>query len=299
MGPMSGFDVYSPIEIAQRVESVCVAKATTPLLSLIMLGILAGAFIGLGAMFYVIVVSDPTLGFAASRLLGGAVFSLGLLLVVVAGAELFTGNNLLAMGWAHGCMTTRDVLHNWFWVCTSNFVGATGLAAIVMLSGHTEMNGGAIGRAYLQIAAAKSSLPFWSAFFRGVLCNVLVCMAVWMALAGRSVVDKFVAILMPIAAFVAAGFEHSIANMYFLTVAMMLQATAGQEVHFGGLWRNLIPVIAGNIVGGSVLVALVYYVIYLRRPRMHQARDRGAASPVDRTRSQSSPRSEQDIAAGE
>jgi formate transporter len=265
MGPSDGFDVYGPKEIAARVEAVCIAKASTSLLSLVMLGILAGAFVGLGALFYVIVISDSTLGFAASRLLGGGVFSLGLLLVVVAGAELFTGNNLLAMGWAHGCITSGEVLRNWTIVCASNFVGAVGLAALVLLSGHADMNNGAIGRTYLQIAAAKSSLPFWTAFFRGVLCNVLVCMAVWMTLAGRSLVDKFVAILMPIAAFVAAGFEHSVANMYFLALAMMMQATAGDAVNYAGLWRNLVPVIAGNIVGGSVLVALVYHVIY-RRP---------------------------------
>jgi formate/nitrite transporter len=265
MRPNLGLDAYSPREIAERVEAACIAKAGTPLLSLVMLGILAGAFIGLGSLFYVIVASDSSLGFAVSRVLGGAVFSLGLLLVVVAGAELFTGNNLLAMAWVHGCITTRDVLVNWVVVCASNFAGAVGLAAMVFLSGHADMNGGAIGETYLQIAATKSSLPFWTAFFRGVLCNVLVCLAVWMTLAGRSVVDRFVAVLMPIAAFVAAGFEHSIANMYFLPLAMMLQAAAGETVRFSGLWNNLVPVIAGNIVGGSVLVALVYYVIY-RRP---------------------------------
>ena len=264
MEPTTGFDAYSPKEIAERVEAVCVVKASTPLLSLAMLGVLAGAFIGLGSLFYVIVVSDSTLAFATSRVLGGAVFSLGLLLVVVAGAELFTGNNLLAMGWAHGCIGTRDVMYNWIVVCATNFVGAAGLAAIVVLSGHPDMNSGAIGRTYLQIAAAKSSLPFWTAFFRGVLCNVLVCMAVWMSLAGRSVVDKFVALLMPIAAFVAAGFEHSIANMYFLSMAVLLEAGTGGPVHFAGLWKNLVPVIAGNSLGGSVLVALVYYVIYRR-----------------------------------
>lgn len=264
MEPNSGFDAYSPREIAERVEGVCITKAGMPLLSLVMLGMLAGAFIGLGSLFYVIIVSDTSLGFAASRVVGGAVFSLGLLLVVVAGAELFTGNNLLAMAWAHGRLSARDVLSNWVVVCASNFVGAAGLAAIVFVSGHTDMNGGAIGKAYLKIAAAKSSLPFWEAFFRGVLCNVLVCMAVWMTLAGRSVVDKFVAILLPIAAFVAAGFEHSIANMYFLPLGMMLQAGAGQPVEWAGLVRNLVPVISGNIAGGSVLVALVYYVIYVR-----------------------------------
>ena len=237
-----------------------------PLLPLALLGVLAGAFIGLGSVFYVIVLSDPGLGFAASRVLGGAVFSLGLLLVVVAGAELFTGNNLLAMAWADGVVSSRDVLRNWIVVCAANFVGAAGLAVLVFLSGHPDLNGGAIGRTYLQVAAAKSALPFWTAFFRGVLCNLLVCMAVWMTLAGRSVTDKFFAILLPISAFVAAGFEHSIANMYFLPMGLLLSAKAGLPLQWEGLWTNLVPVVLGNIVGGSVLVALVYYVIYRRRP---------------------------------
>lgn len=261
----NGFDAYSPRQIAERLETACLAKAATPLLSLVMLGLLAGAFIGLGALFSVIVLSDASLGFAAARVLGGVVFSLGLVLVVVAGAELFTGNNLLAMAWAQGSVSTRDVLHNWAVVCAANFAGAAGLAALVFLSGHADMNGGAVGRAYLEIAAAKSALPCWTAFFRGVLCNVLVCMAVWMTLAGRSVTDKVLAVVFPVSAFVAAGFEHSIANMYLFPLAAMLQFAAGQPVSFAWLWTNLLPVIAGNLVGGSVLVALVYHVIY-RRP---------------------------------
>lgn len=266
MSSSYSLDAYSPGEIAQRVHEACLLKARLSFLQLAMLGMLAGAFIGLGALYYVIVVSDPQLGFAMQRVLGGIVFSLGLLLVVVAGAELFTGNNLLAMGWADGGISTHDVLYNWLVVCTANFIGAVGLALVVFLSGHADMNDGAIGRTYLQIAAAKSALPFHEAFFRGVLCNVLVCMAVWMALAGRSVTDKFFALVLPISAFVAAGFEHSVANMYFLPLAMMLQASSGQSVELAALWRNLVPVIAGNLVGGSVLVALVYYVIYRRPP---------------------------------
>jgi formate transporter len=262
------FDAYSPRQIAERVDAACLAKATTPLPSLAMLGMLAGAFIGLGALFSVIVLSDSSLSFAVARVLGGVVFSLGLLLVVVAGAELFTGNNLLAMAWAHGCLTMRDVLHNWAVVCASNFVGAAGLAVLVYLSGHAAMNDGAVGRTYLEIAAAKSALPFWTAFFRGVLCNVLVCMAVWMTLAGRSVIDKAIAIVFPISAFVAAGFEHSIANMYLFPLAMMLKAAEGAPVELSWLWTNLVPVIAGNLVGGSVLVALVYYVVYRRPARV-------------------------------
>jgi len=275
---VTGFDAYSPREIAERVQGVCLLKARTPLLSLVMLGVLAGAFIGLGSLFYVIVVSDASLGFAAQRVLGGLVFSLGLLLVVVAGAELFTGNNLLAMAWAEGCVSTREVLHNWLVVCLANAAGAFGLALLVYLSGHAAMNGGAVGRAYIAIAAAKAGLDPLTAFTRGILCNVLVCMAVWMTLAGRSVTDKFVALVLPIAAFVAAGFEHSIANMYFLPLGFMLQAAAGQPPDLWGLLRNLVPVIAGNLVGGSVLVALVYYVIYRRPAVQPQAPSQPSAS---------------------
>ena len=257
---MDGFDAYAPREIALRVEEAGVAKARLALVPLAMLGVLAGAFIGLGSLYYVIVVSDPALPPALQRVLGGLVFSLGLLLVVVAGAELFTGNNLIAMAWADGRVSTRALLRNWAVVGLANFAGAAGIAALAFWSGHAD----AYAATYLKIAAAKSSLTLQQAFFRGVLCNVLVCLAVWMALAGRSVTDKLVAVAFPVSAFVAAGFEHSIANMYFLPLAMMLQARAALPVDASGLWRNLVPVIAGNIVGGSVLVALVYYVIYRR-----------------------------------
>ena len=207
-----GFDAYSPKQIAERVESVGVVKARLPLLSMLMLGMLAGAFIGLGALYFVLITSDPSLGFAASRVLGGVAFSLGLILVIVAGAELFTGNNLLAMAWADKKITTYELLRNWTVVCLANFIGAAGLALLVFLSAHPDMNSGLIAAQYLKIANAKVAMPFWDAFFKGVLCNVLVCMAVWMALAGRSVIDKVVAIIFPISAFVAAGFEHSVAN---------------------------------------------------------------------------------------
>ncbi len=271
MSDVYGFDAFSPQQIADRVQSVGVTKARLPLLSMAMLGMLAGAFIGLGALYYTLVISDPQMSFAAGRVVGGLCFSLGLLLVVVAGAELFTGNNLLAMAWADGQVTTGEVLRNWTVICVTNFIGAAGLALLVFLSGHAGMNGGAVGRTYLAIAAAKSTLPLTELFFRGVLCNVLVCMAVWMVLAGRSVVDKFAAIVLPISAFVAAGFEHSIANMYFFPLALMLKASGAglppgaEAITVYAMLRNLGPVILGNIVGGSVLVALVYHVIY-RRP---------------------------------
>lgn len=266
---MFGSDAFSPREIAAKVETIGVGKARLPLLTMWMLAMLAGAFIGLGAMYFTIVRADPTLGFATAQVLGGVVFSLGLLLVVVAGAELFTGNNLLAMAWAGGKISTREVLRNWTVVCLGNLVGAVGLAVLVFLSGHAQMNAGRIAETTMAIAVNKVELPFWTAFFRGVLCNVLVCMAVWMAIAGRSVVDKAVAIVFPISAFVAAGFEHSIANMYFIPLAMLLQASGAvaeswPAITLGGFVGNLVPVILGNLVGGSVLVGLVYWVIYIR-----------------------------------
>jgi formate transporter len=267
-----GADAYAPAQIAQRVESVGVTKARLPTLPLLMLGVLAGAFIGLGAMLFALVKSDATLGFATGALLGGLVFSLGLLLVVVAGAELFTGNNLLAMAWADGRITSREVLRNWVLVCAANFVGAAGLALLVFASGHAGLNGGAIGQTVVKIALAKQELSPGQAFFRGVLCNVLVCLAVWMAMAGRSLVDKAVAVVPPITAFVAAGFEHSIANMYFMPLAMLLQhfgpeaLAATPPITWAGMLGNLLPVIAGNLLGGSVLVGLSYYLIYRRGP---------------------------------
>jgi formate/nitrite transporter len=269
MTEIFGFNAYSPKEIAERVETVGVAKARLSLLSMIMLGVLAGVFIGLGALFFVLIKSDSTLGFAVSQVLGGLAFSLGLILVIVAGAELFTGNNLLAMAWADGKISTLALLKNWSVVCCANFIGAAGLALLVFYSGHPEMNNGAIADQYLKIAAVKCSLPFWEAFFRGILCNILVCMAVWMAFAGRSVFDKAVAIIFPISAFVAAGFEHSIANMYFIPMGMLLKASGHivtniDAISWVGFLSNLIPVILGNLIGGSVFVGFVYYIIYLR-----------------------------------
>jgi formate transporter len=279
MSELYGSDAYLPLEVARRVETVGVAKARMPTLPLLMLGVLAGAFIGLGSMLFVIVRSDATLGFAASQLGGGLVFSLGLLLVVVAGAELFTGNNLLVMAWADRRITTGEVLRNWVLVCAANFVGAAGLALLVFASGHTALNGGAIGRAVVRIALAKQALPAWEAFARGILCNVLVCMAVWMAMAGRSVVDKAVAVIFPITAFVAAGFEHSIANMYLMPLALLVQDPgAAQLVTWSGMAANLAFVIAGNLLGGSVLVGLTYHVIYGRTAAEERARQVEAPS---------------------
>jgi formate/nitrite transporter len=259
------FDAYSPQQIADKLEAIGVRKARLPLRGLAMLGVIAGAHIGLGALFFVIVVSDPGLSFAVSRILGGVVFSLGLVLVVVAGSELFTGNNLLVMAWADGKIGASELLRNWGVVYLANAVGAVGLAVLVYWSNHGAMNAGSVGAAYVRIAEAKAALPFGEAFFKGVLCNLLVCLAVWLTLAGRSVTDKVLAIVPPISLFVAAGFEHSVANMYFLPLGMLLQWAGGQEVlSWASVAHNLAAVTLGNIVGGSLLVAAVYFIIYRR-----------------------------------
>jgi formate/nitrite transporter len=266
MAELFGFDAYSPKEIAERVENIGVTKARLPVLTAATLGVLAGGFIGLGALYFTLVTSDSSLSFAASRLLGGLTFSLGLILVVVAGAELFTGNNLLIMAWASHRITTNELMRNWLIVYLANFVGALGLVLLVFLSGHWQMEDGAVGTNAVTIAAAKVGLSFAEAFFKGILCNILVCLAVWLALAARSVVDKVFAVIFPISAFVAAGFEHSIANMYFIPLGILLKdrvpVSGAENLSWSGLWSNLVPVTLGNIVGGGVMVALVYYFVY-------------------------------------
>jgi formate/nitrite transporter len=266
MAEIFGFDAYSPNEIAERVQSVGVAKARLPLMSQVTLGVLAGGFIGLGALYSTLLTSDTSLGFAASRLLGGLAFSLGLILVVVAGAELFTGNNLLVMAWAGKRITTGELLQNWLIVYVANFAGAIGLASLVYFTGHWQMNDGAVGTNMVKVAAVKAAIPFWEALFKGILCNILVCLAVWLALAGRSVVDKIFAIIFPISAFVAAGFEHSVANMYFIPLGILVHehfpAAGSAALNWPGLLYNLIPVTMGNIAGGGMMVAAVYYLVY-------------------------------------
>jgi formate/nitrite transporter len=271
MAEVFGFDCYSPKEIAERVENVGVTKASLPVLSQAALGVLAGGFIGLGAMFFTLVVSDASLSFAITRVLGGVAFSLGLILVVVAGAELFTGNNLLVMATVAGRIPASKFFQNLIVIYSANFVGAAGLAGLVALSGHWQMGGSGLGQTALSIAAAKCALPFGEAFFKGVLCNVLVCLAVWLAMAGRTVTDKVLAIVFPIAAFVACGFEHSVANMYFIPLGIFLSermAASGAAnldvLNWAGLVRNLLPVTLGNLVGGAGMVGLVYWVIYRR-----------------------------------
>ena len=254
-------DAYPPAQIALLVEQVGVRKATLPAVPMLALGLLAGAFIAFGAMFFTLVMTDNPMGLGPGRLLGGLAFSLGLILVVVGGAELFTGNNLVVMAWAERKITTRQLARNWILVYLANLAGSLGTALMVHWSGVLDLGGGAVAATAGAIAEAKVALGFTEAFFRGILCNVLVCLAIWLCFAAHDVPGKVLAIVFPISAFVALGFEHSVANMYLIPVAMIAGADGITPAGFVG---NLIPVTLGNVVGGGVLVALVYWLIYLR-----------------------------------
>ena len=251
-----------PREIARAVEGLGVTKARLHGVPLLALSVLAGAFISLGALLYLLVSTDPRLGFGLARLVGGLAFSLGLILVVVAGAELFTGNNLVAMAWASGLVTLPELVRHWVLVYAGNVLGCLLTVAIVLWAGTASLGEGMVADTALQIAGAKAALPAGEIFARGVLCNALVCLGVWLAMAGRSVADKVIAVPLPIAAFVALGFEHSIANWFFLPYALALGGAG--PVPLAGAATNLVVSTAGNIVGGTLLVALVYWVAYLR-----------------------------------
>ena len=258
-------DAHPPRDIARMVERLGVAKAQTDALTLIVLAVLAGAFISLGALFFTVVVTGSSVGFGVTRLLGGVSFCLGLVLVVVAGAELFTGNNLLAIAWASGLVPTRDLLRNWAIVYVGNVIGCLGTVVFVVWGRVASLGAGAVGDTAVQIAVAKASLTLGEAFARGVMCNALVCLAVWLALGGRTVADKILAILFPITAFVAIGFEHSIANWFFLPFGLALDQRGA--VPAAGVVSNLVATTAGNVVGGTLLVAGVYWIAYLRGGR--------------------------------
>jgi formate/nitrite transporter len=266
-------DAYAPAEIARKVHDIGVVKARLPLGDSFALAVLAGAFIALGAAFSTVATTGSTLPFGLTRVIGGVAFSLGLILVVVAGAELFTGNNLVAMAWAGRAITTRQLARNWAIVYTGNFVGALGTVLLVLWSGSWMLGDLAVGQNAMRIALAKVEIGWLDAFFRGILCNALVCLAVWLGHAGRSTTDRILAVLWPITAFVALGFEHCVANMYFIPLGILLVDRPGLSAGLGdtgalgidGLVGNLVPVTLGNIVGGTLLVAGVYWSIYLRR----------------------------------
>jgi formate transporter len=285
-------DALLPAEMATRAEYLGVRKAEMPFLKMFMLSVLAGAFISLGAIFATTVgaggmaVASPDgtiafntgLPYGVTRLLMGLVFSLGLILVVVGGAELFTGNNLIVMAWANGKVTGRALLRNWVIVFLGNFVGSIGTAILMFFTRQYTFGANSVGITALKIGVAKTDFTFLQAIALGILCNALVCLAVWLTYSARSTLDKILAIIFPITAFVAAGFEHSIANMYFIPYALFIKdfdpafvsALGDKVTHLdlltwqAFLFKNLIPVTIGNIIGGTVLVAAVYWAIFLR-----------------------------------
>jgi formate transporter len=274
-------DALLPREMARAAEEIGIRKASAPPLTTFVLAVLAGAFIALGAIFSTTVTAGTanTFPYGPSRLLVGLAFSLGLILVVVGGAELFTGNNLIVMAWASRKVSTLSLLRNWAVVYLGNLAGALGMAALLCCSRQYTFGNGTVGAAALGIANAKVNLEFSQAVALGVLCNLLVCLAVWLTYSARSTVDRIAAILFPITAFVAAGFEHSVANMYFIPVALLIKkfdpvfaASSALDLKAltwpNFLWNNLVPVTPGNIVGGALLVATVYWFVFLREDRV-------------------------------
>jgi len=275
-------DCRPPAEMALKMEGIGVTKANGNIFTISLLGILAGFFIGLGAMFCTLVTTDIQVGFGLTKFLGGIVFCLGLILVVLAGAELFTGNALMVASRASGKIKISQLFQNWGIVYFTNLVGALLLVLVVFYSRFWALDAYKVGANALLIANAKVNLAFWPAFARGILCNALVCLAVWLCFGARTTVDKIFAILFPITAFVACGFEHSIANMYFIPMGI---AIAGQvevlevagvttsqvaNLSMAGFIGNLLPVTLGNIVGGT-FVGSIYWLVYLRKERATEA----------------------------
>jgi formate transporter FocA len=267
--------------MAKKAEAAGIVKANLDFPTTFMLAVLAGSFIALGAVFSTTVTAAAGghLSFGTTRLLGGLVFCLGLVLVVVAGAELFTGNSLIVMAWASRKVSTGRLLRNWGIVYAGNLAGALLTAVLIALSGQYRFGNGAVGANALNIAAAKVGLGFVQAVVLGMLCNALVCLSVWLTLSARTVTDKVLAVIFPITAFVAAGFEHSVANMYFVPIGLLIRKLAPAAFwrqtglaaadYTGLTWTaflagNLLPVTIGNIIGGALMVGAVYWLIYLR-----------------------------------
>lgn len=266
-------DALTPAEIEAKAEQIGIAKVNNSGKKTFLLAIMAGMFISMGGMFMFIVKADVTLSFAVSQIAGGLAFCLGLFLVVVAGAELFTGNTLIICGSLSKKCTVRKMLKNWVIVYLGNFVGSLIMVAILFFSHYSAVNGGAVGDAMLTVATSKVSQTFDVLLFKGIMCNFLVCLAVWISYGARTVVDKFVGILLPITAFVACGFEHCVANMFFLPMGFLLKVTGFDytgtadlaALNIPSILHNLGAVTIGNILGGMVMVGIVYWLAYHKK----------------------------------
>lgn len=256
--PADAADCYAPPQLERLVESLGERKARQRPLVTLALAVLGGAFIALGALLYTLVLTDGSLGYGPGRWLAGFAFSLGLVMVLVGGAELFTGNSLMVMAWAERRITLRQLAGNWSLVFLGNLAGALATVLLVHLAG---LPAGPAAVTAAAIAEAKAGLSPLEAFMRGVLCNVFVCMAVWLSLAARQAGGKILAIMLPVAAFVALGLEHSVANMYLIPIG---QLAGGGGLDLGAFLANLLPVTAGNVLGGAGLVAGIFWLVYRR-----------------------------------
>jgi formate transporter len=271
----NSIDALLPADIARKAELIGAQKTQLPAIKLLTLAVLGGAFIAMGAMFATTVLAgaNGVIPFGVARLIAGMVFSLGLILIVLGGAELFTGNALMVMALASGKVGLGALARAWSIVYLGNFIGAVGMAVLVFLAGQYNLGDGAVARTALVIAHDKMALGFAEAFFRGILCNLLVCLAVWLALGAHSTTDKVLAVIFPVSAFVAAGFEHSVANMYLVPFGMLIEASGHAQAWLPpdaspivllDFFLGLIPVTLGNIVGGGLLVGGIYWFVYLR-----------------------------------
>lgn len=280
------FDDYEPSDIAKKVESAGREKAELSFLSLFLLSIMAGAFVAIAGEFYTIVIFDSPLSVGFTKLIGGICFSIGLILVVIAGAELFTGNTMMIMAFASRVITWKQLLKNWSVNYVGNFIGSLSVVLLMFLTNQWKTKEFMLGAKAVQIAAAKVNLGFTEAFISAILCNALVCLAVWMCFSARTVISKIAAIIFPITVFVASGFEHSIANMFLIPMGIVLKNNTDvlaalsrmapdldiSRLNIGGFFGNLLPVTIGNMVGGSVMVGLIYWiVIILPRKRKDRA----------------------------
>jgi formate/nitrite transporter len=275
--PVPSLEDKAPQTIAETVaRTIGVKKTTSPFSTVLVLGVLAGAYIGFGGLLSTAVTFDMAsrFGLGFTKLVGGAVFSVGLILVVIAGAELFTGNNLMVVSALTKEITFSAMLRRWAIVYGANFIGSILLALLFYLAGLWKTGGGALGASAVNIAYGKVTLSFSEALVRAIGCNWLVCLAIWMALAAQQTIGKIFAIFFPIMAFVAIGFEHSVANMYFIPAGIFLKSWAGIPAPQGVdpnslgwvsfLGKNLLPVTIGNIIGGGVFVGMSYLSAYLK-----------------------------------
>jgi formate/nitrite transporter len=262
----------TPAQIEAKAEALAQSKAALPAARCLVLAVFAGAFIAFGASLFGLVMADAALSFAVQRLLGGLCFCLGLQLVLCCGAELFTGNSLMVCGAASGLVGWGPVLKNWVLVWLGNFAGALAVVGLMYASGLQNMNAGAVGDAFVSVAAGKAALGWTTVLAKGVLCNVFVCLAVWIGFGAQTMADKVLGILLPITAFVALGFEHCVANMFFLFMGLACKAAGfgaavagAAALTPGAVCCNLALATAGNVLGGAVLVGLGYWFAY-RRP---------------------------------